>query len=690
MTLVNIDIKNAGYETGPDDRVVFYSPANRNEQGTIISTAEASVPLVDGQASKELAPGPVVVQILAQGVTDTRPKSGYIPEEGPVSLWDVVLDWTPALVDQGILAILATLDGARDEALGQVEGAVAAEVDAIKWVRGRAPDSIADVTELSDGLWEIWPSSNQKGLPKNVMGQLVKKQWGNAGLMTFITLDPAPQTWAKRRTDDVWRDWVRTDASAVLRFCGNVPVGATRDDLADGIWWVGSGGVSHALGFPETPSLYGSLKIIRAAGAYGSAEFVTISPDNGAYVSTRDTGGWRPWRKLPAADKVVQIHGRNESVTSADDLPQGLIEIWSTSYATTLGLPEPQFGHVFTATFGNTGTQMFLTSTSAGPALWVRSKRSDVWSAWKSLTAAPAQPSPTPVEAQPKPTDLFPDPNAPLESNLSRVVMWGDSLTASDIIRLRLEELQPGVEFFNQGIGGQSAGEVAARQGGAMPVIAVAGGVIPASGDVAVTAISQRLLMGSGFGRRVRQGTICGVQGTLSNAEGTQDYTFSRTASGPAVQVPAGTVFVPDTAMDHRHDAQILWVGRNRSLESDPVQAVRSMISWLSPARRRVLVISVTGATSWPLGSTMHTETVRVNTELRRLAGSSYVDLRRWLIDEGMTAVGVTPTQADLDAVAADTLPPSLAPDGTHFTEEAQRAIADFLHGELVARGWWA
>lgn len=112
MTLVNIDLKNAGYEAGPDDRVVFYSPANRNEQGTIISTAEASVPLVDGQASKELAPGPVVVQILAQGVADTRPKSGYVPDEGPVSLWDVVLDWTPALVDQGIIAILTAVETA--------------------------------------------------------------------------------------------------------------------------------------------------------------------------------------------------------------------------------------------------------------------------------------------------------------------------------------------------------------------------------------------------------------------------------------------------------------------------------------------------------------------------------------------------------------------------------------------------
>lgn len=136
MTLVSIDVKNAGYETGPDDRVVIYSPANRNEQGMIISTAETIIPLTDGQAERDLAPGPVVVKILAQGVSDTREKSGYVPEsvEGadPISLWDVILDWTPALVDQGILAILSAIDEARsqvDGAIGQVNAVAEDWVD---------------------------------------------------------------------------------------------------------------------------------------------------------------------------------------------------------------------------------------------------------------------------------------------------------------------------------------------------------------------------------------------------------------------------------------------------------------------------------------------------------------------------------------------------------------------------------
>lgn len=128
MTEVNIDIVNQGYESHPDDRVVIYSPANRNHAGQIISTAVTEIPLVNGKASKDLAPGPVAVRLECLGIADTSEKTGYVPESGPVSLWDVITDWTPALVDQGIIAILASAENA----LTQVSDAVATETVSIR------------------------------------------------------------------------------------------------------------------------------------------------------------------------------------------------------------------------------------------------------------------------------------------------------------------------------------------------------------------------------------------------------------------------------------------------------------------------------------------------------------------------------------------------------------------------------
>lgn len=131
MTQVKIDIANAGYESHPDDRVVIYSPDNRGLDGQIISTAVKNIPLVAGKATVDLAPGPVAVRLECLGVADTTEKPGYVPEDGPVTLEDVILRWTPALVDQGILAILAAVEGAREKVDGEI-GQINAIVE--EWV----------------------------------------------------------------------------------------------------------------------------------------------------------------------------------------------------------------------------------------------------------------------------------------------------------------------------------------------------------------------------------------------------------------------------------------------------------------------------------------------------------------------------------------------------------------------------
>lgn len=123
MTLVTIDIKNVALETHPDDRVVFSPPHVRERpDGGLVSTAETVVPLADGMGQVELVPGPVNVTFQCRGIADTRPKSGVVPDTGPVGVEDVIagaFEYTPAVVNHG----LEQINTARDEALGQVEEA---------------------------------------------------------------------------------------------------------------------------------------------------------------------------------------------------------------------------------------------------------------------------------------------------------------------------------------------------------------------------------------------------------------------------------------------------------------------------------------------------------------------------------------------------------------------------------------
>lgn len=148
MTLVNINIKNIASETYPDDLVIFRSPTFRESpSGGITSTAETAVPLVKGIGSKELTPGPVVVVFQCRGISDTRPKSGTVPDAGPVSIEDVIagaFEYTPEVVNN---------------ALETIKGAVAAEVDAIKARRGRIPTGQNPDTWKSgdqrQGTWDL-------------------------------------------------------------------------------------------------------------------------------------------------------------------------------------------------------------------------------------------------------------------------------------------------------------------------------------------------------------------------------------------------------------------------------------------------------------------------------------------------------------------------------------------------------
>lgn len=123
MTIVNIDLRNQGYETGPDDRVIFYSLLVREGDFGTISTAPVEVRLTDGKATIDLAPGPVGVQIIAGQIVDTRVKIGEVPPSGPTTL-NAVMMVTPAYTPALQAAMIAAIERARDEALGEVSTAV--------------------------------------------------------------------------------------------------------------------------------------------------------------------------------------------------------------------------------------------------------------------------------------------------------------------------------------------------------------------------------------------------------------------------------------------------------------------------------------------------------------------------------------------------------------------------------------
>lgn len=281
------------------------------------------------------------------------------------------------------------------------------------------------------------------------------------------------------------------------------------------------------------------------------------------------------------------------------------------------------------------------------------------------------------------------DPGAPLETDLTKLTMWGDSLTAAGGVVARLAELVPSATIFNRGISGQTAAQVAARQGAVPSLLTVTGNVIPASGSVAVTARTVPLLAATGYPVVSLTGSLAGVPGTLANDAGGTAYTFTRATSGVAVTCPEKTPFITDHSRAARRNAHIIWAGRNNPELASTFPVITQMANFQSPAHKRVVVISVTNAPTEGRGTVKYEQITTINSQLAALLGECYIDLRRWLIDSGLAAVGVTPTTDDNTAIAADAVPPSLTTDGVHFTTAAQTAIGTYLHSRLVTLGWY-
>lgn len=285
-------------------------------------------------------------------------------------------------------------------------------------------------------------------------------------------------------------------------------------------------------------------------------------------------------------------------------------------------------------------------------------------------------------------------------SALNALTQWGDSLTQAGTIRTRLIQLLPaGTSVINEGIGGQTAPQIAARQGGEVAAVTVTDNVIPASGPVTITDAPIKFLYGyAGPNNKQnatsRTGTLAGVPGTVSMAAvpefGTETYIFTRAQSGTAVGCPAGTPFIFDNALAARGNTQILWTGRNNPY-LDVVDATKKMVAYLSPHTKRFLVLSTTTATNETAGTSTYTRIMAINAEQKAIWGDRFVDIRQHLVDNGLALAGITPTQADLDAIAGDTIPPSLmnTNDTIHFNAAGQTVIADKIYERMTQKGWY-
>ena len=291
----------------------------------------------------------------------------------------------------------------------------------------------------------------------------------------------------------------------------------------------------------------------------------------------------------------------------------------------------------------------------------------------------------------------------PWTSDPSRIAAWGDSLTSGyPRPPFTAENSWPGVldaawsgTVYNGGVQGQTAQQIALRQGG---LVLATAAPVTVPGDGSKAAIS---LAGAGIGAAYGYdfpGALAGRPVVLSHTvtDGVATgWQVRLAAAGDPLTVPSGAAFDPGTSA-HADAVAIIYAGRNDMIgltSSNAAErvarvlaATEMMVARLTPHRPRFLVVGTITSTSERRGSVVHDAVTAINTELAALYPAQWWSVQDYLAGPAIRDAGITPTQADLDALAGGTYPPSLSHDGLHYTTQAAALIAQQIKSQLTTR----
>lgn len=180
--------------------------------------------------------------------------------------------------------------------------------------------------------------------------------------------------------------------------------------------------------------------------------------------------------------------------------------------------------------------------------------------------------------------------------------------------------------------------------------------------------------------------TLAGIEGKLSlNTEdyaynGTLNYSFTRLVPGAEVVAPAGSVIKTASEDLYRNYLHVVMIGMYGEYSSadDLVQQVKTLLSRQAQNPERFIVI---GPYAHNIYAASTSEMNAVDSAMLSAFGNRYVNIRRYLIGDGYTDAGISPTTEDQYYVSQEIVPPSFK--AASHSEELN-SLAHKLIGKLV------
>ena len=297
------------------------------------------------------------------------------------------------------------------------------------------------------------------------------------------------------------------------------------------------------------------------------------------------------------------------------------------------------------------------------------------------------------------------------------IAVWGDSTSSPNRAwkewPARLQEVVAAYAVKNQAVSGEYTTSTSARQGGN----ALSVGAFTIQADTSLVEITLTSADGQTFGNSpvfsagggFNPCTIAGVQGTIVSA-GSGVYKFARKTAGDSVEVPAGTVVTSDAdSMLNNADAVMLVnIGINAGWNTDSnvlLNQVQMMVDHFTESGGTKYIITGPYA-----GQFLNTDSQRAvvfdyETKAATAFGEHWLNLREYLIANGLTENGLTASALDTERMAVGQIPASLlgggstteilifdgktVTDQTHPNAHGQNSIFNAFYAKGQALGYW-
>ena len=281
-------------------------------------------------------------------------------------------------------------------------------------------------------------------------------------------------------------------------------------------------------------------------------------------------------------------------------------------------------------------------------------------------------------------------PNVQFSDNLNNqienmnIACWGDSLTAgaggngTTYPEILQQLIGNSVTVTNLGVGGENSSNIAMRQGGIS--IYVNAFTIPASTDRVEINITSENNSYIAFAQQGTSGLnpcyINDIEGNITYDSSTRKYYFARTSIGNEISVNANTQVITNGMKSNKGDILVIWAGTNDTNIENTIMNIDEMLKY-NDSNKYIII-----------GLTYKNNVLNVNQTLQDRYGEHFLDIRKYILQNGLSDAGITATEQDEIDINNGEIPSSLRYDNVHLNAEGYTIVGEQVYNKLISLGY--